>query len=138
MPLRWRKLENFKLELPRDTLLSVEIVQELKGEVRGGIGEFEDLKQTEYGCQYFKLFIIASVSVLASTIISLFVTNCDNQELGHPYSFLQNMIVKIRANSNLDFVTMYMNRHLICCLYTCLVHRAKLSVESMLFMLWMC
>ncbi|XP_036447172.1 LOW QUALITY PROTEIN: cap-specific mRNA (nucleoside-2'-O-)-methyltransferase 1 [Colossoma macropomum] len=31
-PLRWRKLENFKLELPRDTLLSVEIVQELKGE----------------------------------------------------------------------------------------------------------
>lgn len=34
MPLRWRKLENFKLELPRDTLLSVEIVQELKGEVR--------------------------------------------------------------------------------------------------------
>ncbi|XP_059212999.1 cap-specific mRNA (nucleoside-2'-O-)-methyltransferase 1 isoform X2 [Centropristis striata] len=32
MPLRWRKLENFKLELPRDTLLSVEIVQELKGE----------------------------------------------------------------------------------------------------------
>lgn len=35
MPLRWRKLENFKLELPRDTLLSVEVVQELKGEVRG-------------------------------------------------------------------------------------------------------
>lgn len=34
MPLRWRKLENFKLELPRDTLLSVEIVQELKGEVK--------------------------------------------------------------------------------------------------------
>ncbi|XP_061667490.1 cap-specific mRNA (nucleoside-2'-O-)-methyltransferase 1 isoform X2 [Syngnathoides biaculeatus] len=32
MPLRWRKLENFKLELPRDSLLSVEIVQELKGE----------------------------------------------------------------------------------------------------------
>ncbi|XP_035534581.1 cap-specific mRNA (nucleoside-2'-O-)-methyltransferase 1 [Morone saxatilis] len=32
MPVRWRKLENFKLELPRDTLLSVEIVQELKGE----------------------------------------------------------------------------------------------------------
>ncbi|KAM3861158.1 cap-specific mRNA (nucleoside-2'-O-)-methyltransferase 1 [Diretmus argenteus] len=32
MPLRWRKLECFKLELPRDTLLSVEIVQELKGE----------------------------------------------------------------------------------------------------------
>ncbi|KAM9778051.1 cap-specific mRNA (nucleoside-2'-O-)-methyltransferase 1 isoform X2 [Syngnathus typhle] len=32
MPLRWRKLENFKLELPRDTLLSAEIVQELKGE----------------------------------------------------------------------------------------------------------
>lgn len=32
MPLRWRKLESFKLELPRDTLLSVEIVQELKGE----------------------------------------------------------------------------------------------------------
>ncbi|KAF3702856.1 Cap-specific mRNA (nucleoside-2'-O-)-methyltransferase 1 [Channa argus] len=32
MPLRWKKLENFKLELPRDTLLSVEIVQELKGE----------------------------------------------------------------------------------------------------------
>lgn len=32
MPLRWRKLENFKLELPRDTLLSVEVVQELKGE----------------------------------------------------------------------------------------------------------
>uniref|UniRef100_A0A671RP80 Cap-specific mRNA (nucleoside-2'-O-)-methyltransferase 1 n=1 Tax=Sinocyclocheilus anshuiensis TaxID=1608454 RepID=A0A671RP80_9TELE len=31
-PLRWKKLENFKLELPRDTLLSVEIVQELKGE----------------------------------------------------------------------------------------------------------
>ncbi|XP_066527148.1 cap-specific mRNA (nucleoside-2'-O-)-methyltransferase 1 [Hoplias malabaricus] len=30
--LRWIKLENFKLELPRDTLLSVEIVQELKGE----------------------------------------------------------------------------------------------------------
>ncbi|XP_068609863.1 cap-specific mRNA (nucleoside-2'-O-)-methyltransferase 1 [Brachionichthys hirsutus] len=32
MPLRWKKLENFKLELPRDTLLSVEIIQELKGE----------------------------------------------------------------------------------------------------------
>ncbi|KAM3603437.1 uncharacterized protein V6R79_022484 [Siganus canaliculatus] len=32
MPVRWKKLENFKLELPRDTLLSVEIVQELKGE----------------------------------------------------------------------------------------------------------
>ncbi|CAG03561.1 unnamed protein product, partial [Tetraodon nigroviridis] len=32
MPLRWSKLENFKLELPRDTLLSVEIVKELKGE----------------------------------------------------------------------------------------------------------
>ncbi|XP_067301850.1 cap-specific mRNA (nucleoside-2'-O-)-methyltransferase 1 [Pseudorasbora parva] len=31
-PLRWKKLENFKLELPRDTLLSVEIIQELKGE----------------------------------------------------------------------------------------------------------
>ncbi|XP_062871033.1 cap-specific mRNA (nucleoside-2'-O-)-methyltransferase 1 [Trichomycterus rosablanca] len=31
-PVRWRKLENFKLELPRDTLLSAEIVQELKGE----------------------------------------------------------------------------------------------------------
>lgn len=31
-PSRWKKLENFKLELPRDTLLSVEIVQELKGE----------------------------------------------------------------------------------------------------------
>lgn len=34
MPVRWKKMENFKLELPRDTLLSVEIVQELKGEVR--------------------------------------------------------------------------------------------------------
>ncbi|XP_033932248.1 cap-specific mRNA (nucleoside-2'-O-)-methyltransferase 1 [Pseudochaenichthys georgianus] len=32
LPVRWRKLESFKLELPRDTLLSVEIVQELKGE----------------------------------------------------------------------------------------------------------
>ncbi|XP_048830226.1 cap-specific mRNA (nucleoside-2'-O-)-methyltransferase 1-like isoform X1 [Brienomyrus brachyistius] len=32
IPLRWKKLENFNLELPRDTLLSVEIVQELKGE----------------------------------------------------------------------------------------------------------
>ncbi|XP_056150595.1 cap-specific mRNA (nucleoside-2'-O-)-methyltransferase 1 [Lampris incognitus] len=32
MPVRWRKLESFKLELPRETLLSVEIVQELKGE----------------------------------------------------------------------------------------------------------
>uniref|UniRef100_A0AAX7TQ38 Cap-specific mRNA (nucleoside-2'-O-)-methyltransferase 1 n=1 Tax=Astatotilapia calliptera TaxID=8154 RepID=A0AAX7TQ38_ASTCA len=32
MPVRWKKMENFKLELPRDTLLSVEIVQELKGE----------------------------------------------------------------------------------------------------------
>lgn len=31
-PFRWKKLENFKMELPRDTLLSVEIVQELKGE----------------------------------------------------------------------------------------------------------
>ncbi|KAJ8274745.1 hypothetical protein COCON_G00093700 [Conger conger] len=31
LPLRWKKLEN-KTELPRDTLLSVEIVQELKGE----------------------------------------------------------------------------------------------------------
>ncbi|NP_956427.1 cap-specific mRNA (nucleoside-2'-O-)-methyltransferase 1 [Danio rerio] len=31
-PSRWKKLENFKMELPRDTLLSVEIVQELKGE----------------------------------------------------------------------------------------------------------
>lgn len=36
MPLRWKKMENFKLELPRETLLSVEIVQELKGEVRTG------------------------------------------------------------------------------------------------------
>lgn len=41
MPVRWRKLENFKLELPRDTLLSVEIVQELKGEVRGGTGKMK-------------------------------------------------------------------------------------------------
>lgn len=65
MPLRWRKLENFKLELPRDTLLSVEIVQELKGEVRGGSRGFEDLKQTKYGCQYFEFFIIGSVSVIA-------------------------------------------------------------------------
>uniref|UniRef100_A0A672HPJ1 Cap-specific mRNA (nucleoside-2'-O-)-methyltransferase 1 n=1 Tax=Salarias fasciatus TaxID=181472 RepID=A0A672HPJ1_SALFA len=32
LPVRWRKMENFNLELPRDTLLSVEIVQELKGE----------------------------------------------------------------------------------------------------------
>lgn len=32
VPLRWKKLEGFKLELPRETLLSVEIVQELKGE----------------------------------------------------------------------------------------------------------
>ncbi|XP_061602599.1 cap-specific mRNA (nucleoside-2'-O-)-methyltransferase 1 isoform X1 [Cololabis saira] len=32
MPVRWKKMENFKLELPRDTLLSGEIVQELKGE----------------------------------------------------------------------------------------------------------
>ncbi|KAM6954069.1 cap-specific mRNA (nucleoside-2'-O-)-methyltransferase 1 [Aplochiton taeniatus] len=32
MPLRWKKLEAFRLELPRETLLSVEIVQELKGE----------------------------------------------------------------------------------------------------------
>ncbi|CAN9507442.1 unnamed protein product [Ophioblennius macclurei] len=31
-PVRWRKMESFNLELPRDTLLSVEIVQELKGE----------------------------------------------------------------------------------------------------------
>ncbi|XP_043916302.1 cap-specific mRNA (nucleoside-2'-O-)-methyltransferase 1 [Protopterus annectens] len=31
-PIRWTKLENLKTELPRDTLLSVEIVQELKGE----------------------------------------------------------------------------------------------------------
>ncbi|MEQ2254753.1 Cap-specific mRNA (nucleoside-2'-O-)-methyltransferase 1, partial [Ilyodon furcidens] len=32
MPLRWKKMESFRLELPRETLLSVEIVQELKGE----------------------------------------------------------------------------------------------------------
>uniref|UniRef100_A0AAY4B6B1 Cap-specific mRNA (nucleoside-2'-O-)-methyltransferase 1 n=1 Tax=Denticeps clupeoides TaxID=299321 RepID=A0AAY4B6B1_9TELE len=32
MPLRLKKLEGFKLELPRETLLSVEIIQELKGE----------------------------------------------------------------------------------------------------------
>ncbi|MEQ2191418.1 hypothetical protein XENOCAPTIV_028194, partial [Xenoophorus captivus] len=32
MPLRWKKMEYFRLELPRETLLSVEIVQELKGE----------------------------------------------------------------------------------------------------------
>ncbi|XP_078063304.1 cap-specific mRNA (nucleoside-2'-O-)-methyltransferase 1-like, partial [Mustelus asterias] len=32
MPMRWKKLENFKTELPRDTLLQVEILQELKGE----------------------------------------------------------------------------------------------------------
>ncbi|KAK6489450.1 cap-specific mRNA (nucleoside-2'-O-)-methyltransferase 1-like isoform X1 [Huso huso] len=31
-PLRWKKLESLKTELPRETLLSVEIVQELKGE----------------------------------------------------------------------------------------------------------
>ena len=30
---RWHKLENFHLELPRDTLIEVEIVQELRGEV---------------------------------------------------------------------------------------------------------
>lgn len=40
MPVRWRKLESFKLELPRETLLSVEIVQELKGEVRGGMWSY--------------------------------------------------------------------------------------------------
>lgn len=32
---RWRKLENFNLELPRDTLIEVEIVQELRGEGKG-------------------------------------------------------------------------------------------------------
>ncbi|XP_067884484.1 cap-specific mRNA (nucleoside-2'-O-)-methyltransferase 1 isoform X2 [Heterodontus francisci] len=32
MPIRWKKLESFKTELPRDTLLLVEIIQELKGE----------------------------------------------------------------------------------------------------------
>uniref|UniRef100_A0A4W3GG26 Cap-specific mRNA (nucleoside-2'-O-)-methyltransferase 1 n=1 Tax=Callorhinchus milii TaxID=7868 RepID=A0A4W3GG26_CALMI len=30
--MRWKKLENFKTELPRETLLFVEIIQELKGE----------------------------------------------------------------------------------------------------------
>lgn len=32
---RWHKLENFQLELPRDTLIEVEIVQELRGEGKG-------------------------------------------------------------------------------------------------------
>lgn len=32
---RWHKLENFHLELPRDTLIEVEIVQELRGEGKG-------------------------------------------------------------------------------------------------------
>ncbi|KAK2554252.1 Cap-specific mRNA (nucleoside-2'-O-)-methyltransferase 1 [Acropora cervicornis] len=32
---RWRKLENFYLELPRDTLIEVEIIQELRGEGKG-------------------------------------------------------------------------------------------------------
>ncbi|XP_041044066.1 cap-specific mRNA (nucleoside-2'-O-)-methyltransferase 1 [Carcharodon carcharias] len=32
IPMRWKKLESFKTELPRDTLLLVEIIQELKGE----------------------------------------------------------------------------------------------------------
>lgn len=31
--IRWHKLENFNLDLPRDTLIEVEIVQELRGEV---------------------------------------------------------------------------------------------------------
>uniref|UniRef100_H3ADY8 Cap-specific mRNA (nucleoside-2'-O-)-methyltransferase 1 n=1 Tax=Latimeria chalumnae TaxID=7897 RepID=H3ADY8_LATCH len=33
-PVRWEKLDTFKTELPRETLLSVELVQELKGEGR--------------------------------------------------------------------------------------------------------
>lgn len=33
--IRWHKLENFNLELPRDTLIEVEIVQELRGEGKG-------------------------------------------------------------------------------------------------------
>ncbi|XP_069744246.1 cap-specific mRNA (nucleoside-2'-O-)-methyltransferase 1-like [Narcine bancroftii] len=32
VPMRWKKLENFKTELPRETLLLVEFIQELKGE----------------------------------------------------------------------------------------------------------
>ncbi|XP_072911899.1 cap-specific mRNA (nucleoside-2'-O-)-methyltransferase 1 [Hemitrygon akajei] len=31
-PMRWKKLENFRTELPRETVLLVEIIQELKGE----------------------------------------------------------------------------------------------------------
>lgn len=33
--IRWHKLENFNLDLPRDTLIEVEIVQELRGEGKG-------------------------------------------------------------------------------------------------------
>lgn len=59
MPLRWRKLENFKLELPRDTLLSVEIVQELKGEVRGRIKKMKVIKYESWNHQnHFCFFFL--------------------------------------------------------------------------------
>lgn len=64
MPVRWRKLENFKLELPRDTLLSVEIVQELKGEVRGWA---KQMKKRGNGA-----FLIDLISVIAEMTISVF------------------------------------------------------------------
>lgn len=72
MPLRWRKLESFKLELPRDTLLSVEVVQELKGEVggqRSGQRNLERRNLTPVVLSARQCFIL---SVLAAVIKEVF------------------------------------------------------------------
>lgn len=67
MPLRWRKLENFKLELPRDTLLSVEVVQELKGEVRG-----ERSRQRKFKNKKHPGSVLSNLSFLPALIIEVF------------------------------------------------------------------
>lgn len=64
MPLRWRKLENFKLELPRDTLLSVEVVQELKGEVRGQRSSHRKSENVKRNC----VLLIKSKQFVANAV----------------------------------------------------------------------
>uniref|UniRef100_A0A8C1AYN5 Cap-specific mRNA (nucleoside-2'-O-)-methyltransferase 1 n=2 Tax=Cyprinus carpio TaxID=7962 RepID=A0A8C1AYN5_CYPCA len=79
-PLRWKKLENFKLELPRDTLLSAEIVQELKGEGKAQrrinavhILDALVLNGTDVRDQHFNQSMLAvSATFIHSFILSLF------------------------------------------------------------------
>ncbi|GAA6082024.1 cap-specific mRNA (nucleoside-2'-O-)-methyltransferase 1, partial [Tachysurus ichikawai] len=73
-PVRWRKLENWNLELPRDTLLSVEIVQELKGEVssQGDTGKLyiPNLSNQIKGCQGKAQRRINAVHVLDALVLN--------------------------------------------------------------------